>query len=240
MFLNRTTLIATLSIFICAACVSMKNEAQQLQITNLKQNLLAAEQQSIQSQQLANIELNNLNNDLKTCQDENSELNRALTKSKKIPIKVCKTTRKFADKTILGRVEWVYISTAKSSYKARIDTGAATSSINATKIERFERDGKRWVRFNLSRANGSDLQVIEARIERFVKILQSNEPGAMISRPVVKLSVRIGDITHKTEFTLTDRSHMLYPVLIGRSFLQDVVLVDVSKKFVHRQYKPNN
>ena len=141
------------------------------------------------------------------------------------------------DKTILGQSEWVYVSTVKENYKGRIDTGAATSSINAVDIERFERDGKKWVRFNLTHAKGEKAQLIEAKIVRIAKITQSSKPGVETERPVVKLHVRIGDVVHLTEFTLTNRLHMEYPVLIGRTFMQDVVLVDVSKEYIFPKYQ---
>ncbi|MEE3208742.1 MAG: RimK/LysX family protein, partial [Pseudomonadota bacterium] len=40
-----------------------------------------------------------------------------------------------------------------------------------------------------------------------------------------------------TEFTLADRSRMSYPVLLGRSFLKDVAVVDVGQEFIHPRSK---
>lgn len=244
MFLNRTVLITVFTLFATTGCVNIQSEAQQQQqkkqMTNLQnkflkeqqthqqtQNELSAALNALQSSQSKTDELTHL---LNKAQQENAQLENAQqAKIKKII--------KQDDKTILGQTEWVYISTAKSNYKSRIDTGAATSSLNAVDIERFERDGKKWVRFNLSHEKGLDPQIIEAKIERFVKILQSSKPGMTTERPVIKLHVRIGDVAHLTEFTLTDRTHMEYPVLIGRSFMRDVVLVDVSKEYIHPKYK---
>lgn len=240
MFLNRTVLITVFTLFATTGCVNIQNEAQQTQITNLQNKLLKEQQthqqtqseltdtqQTLQTSQNKAAELTNL---LADAQQENAQLEKAQQAKIKKVIKQ-------DDKTILGQTEWVYVSTAKSNYKGRIDTGAATSSLNAVDIERFERDGRKWVRFNLSHEKGVDPQVIEAKIERFVKILQSSKPGMTTERPVIKLHVRIGDIAHLTEFTLTDRTHMEYPVLIGRSFMRDVVLVDVSKEYIHPKYK---
>lgn len=240
MFLNRTVLITVFTLFATTGCVNIQNEAQQTQITNLQNKLLKEQQthqqtqseltdtqQTLQTSQNKALELTNL---LADAQQENAQLEKAQQAKIKKVIKQ-------DDKTILGQTEWVYVSTAKSNYKGRIDTGAATSSLNAVDIERFERDGRKWVRFNLSHEKGVDPQVIEAKIERFVKILQSSKPGMTTERPVIKLHVRIGDIAHLTEFTLTDRTHMEYPVLIGRSFMRDVVLVDVSKEYIHPKYK---
>ena len=55
-------------------------------------------------------------------------------------------------------------------------------------------------------------------------------------RPVVRLTVRIGDMTEKAEFTLKDRSDMTFPVLLGREFLKDIAVVDVAREYI--QPKP--
>lgn len=49
---------------------------------------------------------------------------------------------------------------------------------------------------------------------------------------VITLQITIGDRTEVSEFTLTDREHMKYPVLIGRSALQDMMVVDVSDRYL--------
>ncbi len=240
MFLNKTALITTLSLFICTACVSRTvNEAQQTQITTLQAELVQIKENNQQTQS----ELTILNNNLTTCQNRVDELTSQLEKAEQeYKKKAAATTRgkmtKLNDKTILGQTEWVYVSKAKSNYRARIDTGAATSSINASDIERFERDGKKWVRFTLSHEKGAEPQIIETKIERIVRIAQStNLEEETERRFVVKLHVRIGDMSQQTEFTLTDRSHMEYPVLIGRTFMRDVILVDVSKKYIYPKYR---
>ena len=243
MFLNKTVLITTLTLFACTACVSLTDntaqQAQQAQISKLQTELLQVTETNQQTQ----TELTTLNNTLTTCQNRVDELASLLEKAEqenreKIAATACREITQLNDKTTLGQTEWVYVSTAKSNYRARIDTGAATSSINASDIERFERDGKKWVRFSLSHEKGDAPQVLEAKIERIVRIAQSTNIKEQAERRfVIKLHVRIGDISHQTEFTLTDRSHMEYPVLIGRSFMQDVILVDVSKEYIYRKYK---
>ncbi|BCD99687.1 ATP-dependent zinc protease [Marinagarivorans cellulosilyticus] len=150
-------------------------------------------------------------------------------------------------KMTLGRVEWVWVAKLQSYLKARIDTGAKSSSIHASDIQYFERDGKQWVRFNLfshkktrnkavNLTNGKAAKAFEVPVVRTVKIKQASAEG-LEKRPVIKLRVRIGSHEDDAEFTLTDRGNMLYPILLGRTFMQDVAVVDVSQVFVHKRLK---
>ncbi len=146
------------------------------------------------------------------------------------------TNLKTADgKLILGEEEWMYIKAINHNAKARIDTGATTSSISAIDIEMFERDGKDWVKFKLAH-NDKETKEFESPVVRIVTIRQSSTEERT-DRPVIAAWVQIGDLKTKTEFTLNDRTHMTFPVLLGRTFFRDVAVVDVSKKFVQPKVK---
>lgn len=134
----------------------------------------------------------------------------------------------FNDRLIIGRVETVLIAPEKIKLKARIDTGAGISSLHASNLIEFERDGKDWVKFTIPTSKTESI-ALEQPVKRFVAIKQhSGEPQR---RPVVLMSLTLGPIHEQIEMTLTDRSDYLYDVLIGRNFLRDRAIVDVSKKF---------
>lgn len=57
-------------------------------------------------------------------------------------------------------------------------------------------------------------------------------------RYVVRLPIQLGEFIEEAEFTLADRANMRYPVLLGREFLRDVAVVDVSKKYTQAKPKP--
>ncbi|MCG6212223.1 ATP-dependent zinc protease [Vibrio furnissii] len=139
---------------------------------------------------------------------------------------------------VLGEIEKVTIDTLKKNFDARIDTGAATSSLNAVDVEEFERNGKNWVRFHLSDETGAkdDSGWIEAPILRYVRIRQSTSDQSE-RRAVVELWVKLGDIHEKTQFTLADRSQMSHPILLGREFIRDIAVVDVSRKYIQTETK---
>ena len=126
-------------------------------------------------------------------------------------------------KPIIGRIEYVTIVSAKKRGKAKIDTGAKTTSVDARNIERFERDGKEWVKFKL----------LGKLIERpLVKNILIKRHGVKAQkRAVVKLRLRMGKVSRNVLVTLADREKYNYPILIGRNFLKDTFVVDVSKKY---------
>lgn len=142
-------------------------------------------------------------------------------------------------KIIIGASEWIYLSPPGHHYQARIDSGAATSSLSAVNVVRFERNGKRWVRFWLQHDDEAEPIEIEAPLIRHVLIRQASS-DAVDRRPVVSLTVNLGTaLQQDTEFTLTDRSQMTYPILLGREFLRDVTLIDVGARFLHAKFVPD-
>lgn len=141
-------------------------------------------------------------------------------------------------KTLLGRSEWVGLPSIGTYLKARVDSGANTSSLSASDITRFERDGENWVRFKLA-LNDDDVVVdrvrnewIEAPILRRVRIVQASGED---SRPVISLLMTLGPIRENVEFTLNDRTHLDYPVLLGRRFMMDIATIDVAQTYLHER-----
>lgn len=129
---------------------------------------------------------------------------------------------------IVGAVEWATVEPGNIRMAARIDTGAATTSIHAESIELIEKDGKRWVHFALLDPATNEQVQIEERLRRKVVIKQNG--GDEERRYVVKLWISLGEIRSLVEVTLSDRDHMEYPLLIGRNMLVDTAIVDVSRK----------
>ncbi len=135
------------------------------------------------------------------------------------------------NKLVIGAVELATFETLGLTMEARIDTGATTSSLGATDIRLFERDGRQWVSFRLNgEQKDKDSLVVERQVVRNVMIKRHGKESQQ--RPVVKLKVRIGKIEQMAEFTLTDRSQFEFPVLVGRNILTDMAIVDVSHEYL--------
>jgi hypothetical protein len=184
-------------------------------------------------------ELSNVSEELSIVRSEQTKIQASIKqatskKARLAPVPISMQTQSLKDTLILGAIENVEIADIKQQFTARIDTGATTSSLNAVDLQEFERNGTQWVRFHLinqdTQADGK-LEWITAPVIRNVKIRQSTTEEAE-RRPVVELWIKLGAIHEKVQFTLADRSHMTHSVLLGREFIQDIAVIDVSKEFV--------
>ncbi len=140
----------------------------------------------------------------------------------------CANPQAVENKLLIGAREQVWMADIELALPARVDTGAQTSSLDARNIHLFERDGDKWVRFDVVHPQNGSLISIERELERMARVLQSNNDEGE-RRAVVKLPVAIGPLRQTAEFTLSDRAHLDYQILIGRNILKDMMLVDVSR-----------
>lgn len=210
-------------------------QASEANLTNQYTNLNL--QLSNQSDYIESLEEQVIELEKKMVAFQNLAMEEVRNKPEPVVIQTPAPTQEPANSAIvLGEVEKVTIESIKQSFDARVDTGAATSSLNAIDVEYFERNGNNWVRFHLADGNSQldDSNWIEAPILRFAKIRQSTTEEVE-RRAVVELWVKLGKIHEKAQFTLSDRSHMSHPVLLGREFIRDIAVVDVSKKYIHTE-----
>jgi hypothetical protein len=124
----------------------------------------------------------------------------------------------------IGRKEYVKIPIiSKNKYIAKIDTGAYTNSIHIKGIVML--DNGIEVTFD------DDIKVFFNRGDYHMKkVISSN--GTSEIRVLVKIKLKLGRKVYNTKFTLTDRSNMKNSILIGRKFLRNRFIVDVSKEFL--------
>jgi len=142
-------------------------------------------------------------------------------------------SRPIREKLIMGWLESVYLRPWNLRVTAKLDTGAKTSSLHADNIEHFSHDGQDWVRFKLSGEDSSKTPVtVEKPLVRTAWIKERTSQSS--KRVVVKLNLCKNGREYETEFTLGDRSNFNYPVLLGRSFLENVALVDAASTFVYK------
>ncbi len=130
-------------------------------------------------------------------------------------------------KKIIGWKEWVSLPEfGGASIKAKIDTGARSSSLHVSDLEINGRDGDEYAEFNIrpdKRGGGMALHC-RARVEGYRKIKSSN--GQTEQRPVVVTRLALFKDSWPIEVTLTNRDGMRYQMLLGRESIRDRFYVD--------------
>lgn len=136
---------------------------------------------------------------------------------------------------IIGRLESIDLPEWDlQEIDAKVDTGAYTSSLHCQHIESYQENGKEYVKFNLLDPSHETYNDKLFRWPVFRKKTIKSSNGSREERFVVKTKVRIFDTIFTAELSLTDRSEMRYPVLLGRKLINNRFLVDVSKKFTSK------
>ena len=118
---------------------------------------------------------------------------------------------------------------------AKIDTGAYTSSLHCHHIVEEEHDGKTMVRFRILDTDHSDYQKIDFLLPVYKKKKVKSSTGTSNLRFFIQTTIHLFNKSIPIELSLTDRSQMKYPVLLGRKLLKNRFLVDVSKKYIFNQ-----
>lgn len=118
--------------------------------------------------------------------------------------------------------------------RAKIDTGARTSAIDVAQIVDV---GNGRIRFEVVARTAPTRKTrwIEAMPIRQSVVKPSS--GEAQIRPVCLVRVRIGPIEREIEVSLVCRQSMLCRMLIGRTAIEHVALVDPSRTFVVTQDK---
>lgn len=135
--------------------------------------------------------------------------------------------------TLTGWREWVSLPDLGVDWiKAKIDTGARTSSLHAFDIQEFERDGEAWVRFRVKPWQDSqeDAVVVESPIHDRRAVRSSS--GHAQERLVVQLMILLVDREVMAEVTLSNRDEMGFRMLIGREALRRGYVVDPARSFL--------
>ena len=133
------------------------------------------------------------------------------------------------EKVLIGRVEWVSLPDFKIKQKARIDTGAKTTSMHAVNIEEVEQRGELFVKFQTFDSENKVVELVR-KVDTTQRV--SNTAGFVSRRYVIKEKIKMGNIEREVLINLNDRSKMEYKFLIGRNVLLGRFIVDVARSHV--------
>lgn len=135
-------------------------------------------------------------------------------------------------KIVIGKEEWCSLpELGLPAIKARVDTGAKTSSLHAFNIQPFEEDGVRYVHFDIHpvQDNRKIIQRCTAKVVDRREVKSSS--GDTERRHVIRTQLRMGGQVWDVEITLTNRDAMGYRMLLGREAMTSRVLIDPDSSF---------
>jgi len=136
-------------------------------------------------------------------------------------------------KMLVGSIEYCDLPELEITHlTARIDTGAQTSSLHVDNIEEFEKDGERWVNFDIHPDihNVDTIVRRQARVRGRRKVKSSNALAE--KRCLIYTTFAIGGRKWRIQLTLTDRREMTYLMLIGRQAMRGKMIVDPEFEFI--------
>lgn len=146
-------------------------------------------------------------------------------------VKPPKLRRKLKEPCEIGWCELVSLpELGIENIHAKIDSGAATSSLHAVRITPFDRDGEPWVAFTIPKSPEFPSMRCEAKLLEKRAIKSSN--GRSQQRYVIETIMQLGPLTWVGNMTLANRQSMAFPVLIGRRALKRGFLVNSAKRWL--------
>ncbi|MEN8665807.1 MAG: RimK/LysX family protein, partial [Flavobacteriaceae bacterium] len=131
------------------------------------------------------------------------------------------------DLKVIGSEEWcVFEDLGIPAIKARIDSGAKTSSIQAANAKVFERGGQEYVKFEVYPIQENRSINIECEARLVDRRTVKSSSGIAEQRFVIKTPVTIGQDTFDIELTLANRDTMEFRMLLGREALNHRYVVN--------------
>lgn len=134
--------------------------------------------------------------------------------------------------TLLGSEEWCQLSSLHiPAIKVRVDSGAKTSSIQASKIKPFVKDGQDWVKFEVNPLQDNMTITVPCEARVFSRRIVKSSIGIAEERFVIKTQVVLGGLAFDIQLTLASRDTMEYRMLLGREALVGRYLVNPAASF---------
>ncbi len=139
-------------------------------------------------------------------------------------------TKKPHRKTI-GLTDFISIPDAGiSNIPCKVDTGADSCAIHCERARIREVDGEEYLVFKLLDKKHPLYSGQELKLKEFKEMKVKSSFGDFEYRYQVNLSFKISNKTYTAAFNLSNRRNMKYPALLGRKFLANKFIVDVSKR----------
>jgi ribosomal protein S6--L-glutamate ligase len=137
-----------------------------------------------------------------------------------------------SDKTIIGKEEWCELPEINlPAIKARVDSGAKTSSLHAFNIHPYTENGVKYVKFDIHPVQENRKIVQKCMAKAVDRRSVKSSSGEKEKRHVIKTPVILDGKSWDIEITLTNRDSMGYRMLLGREAMTNALLIDPNSSF---------
>ena len=138
-----------------------------------------------------------------------------------------------APRVVLGWREWLALpALGIVAIRAKVDTGARSSSLHVDAQWRFSEGGAPWVGFRIhTGARGAPAIESQAPVHDEREVTDSG--GNRSLRLFLRTPLQVAGVTREVEVNLTDRRGMLFPMLLGRTSLARAFVIDPARSFLH-------
>ncbi len=138
-----------------------------------------------------------------------------------------------ATPVVLGWREWVALpGLGIDAIRAKVDSGARSSSLHVDTLESFERGGREWVRFSLNPGERGSGAVCASEAPVLERRPVTDSGGHTTLRVFVHTDIVLAGSRYTIEINLTNRRGMLFPMLLGRTALAGRFVIDPAASFL--------
>ncbi len=135
------------------------------------------------------------------------------------------------EKLIIGSEEWCTFPDLQiPAIKARIDSGAKTSSLHALNIITFRRKNEKWVSYDVYPIQGNISVCIHCESKVIDVRSVKSSTGIAEKRFIINTSLTLGGKTWDIEVTLANRDSMGFRMLLGREAMVERMVIDPSQE----------
>ena len=137
------------------------------------------------------------------------------------------------EKNMIGWQEWCGLpELGIGAIKAKVDTGATTSSLHAFQIEPYTHEHCHYVRFQIHPLQNRQDIVLSCSAPVLGKRRVTDSGGHTEERYAIRTCVQFPEGSYDIDITLADRETMKYRMLLGRNALADRFIIDPAASYL--------
>ena len=138
----------------------------------------------------------------------------------------------------VGWREWVSLPELNiTRIKTKIDTGARTSALHAFRLEYFTKNQRQKIRFSIHPYQNKKNIIIDCIADLKEMRIVTDSGGHREDRPVIETLFKIDTYSWPIEITLTKRDDMRFKMLLGRTAMKNILLINPSASYLLRKKK---